>query len=336
MDLFEAMNIKPMLIGATGEAFDDPDFLYELKLDGERCIAYLDPTEGTVLRNKRNRNMLPLIPELAHIHLQVSHRCVLDGELIVIKDGMPNFFEIQRRSLMSNQFSIRVASNRFPASFIAFDLLYDRDQQITQLPLVERKARLEEILSENERIAVSRTVENRGVEFYRLTREQGLEGIVAKRKDSHYYLDRRTKDWIKIKNLQEEEFVICGYLEKAQGVVSLVLGKYDGAQITEADQSGLRNLHDLRYQGHVTLGVSGLAWQHIQAAKRSRAHPFAQEPPRGNERAVWLVPRLVCTVSYMMKTSGGSMRQPVFKGLRLDKTPDEVVKPPSPRQQGGF
>lgn len=317
MDLFEAKNIKPMLIGATGEPFDDPDYLYELKLDGERCIAYLDPGGGTVLRNKRNRNMLPLIPELTRIHLQVSRRCVLDGELIVIKDGMPNFFEIQRRSLMSNQFTIRVASARLPASFIAFDLLYEQDQQITHLPLVERKGRLEKILSEDERIAISRTLENQGVEFYQLTREQGLEGIVAKKKDSRYYLDRRTKDWIKIKNLQEEEFVICGYLEKEKGVISLVLGKYDGVQTPESNQRALR------YQGHVTLGVSSLAWQHIQAAKRSRAHPFAQEPPRGNERAVWLVPHLVCTVTYMMKTSGGSMRQPVFKGLRLDKTPIE-------------
>ena len=317
MDLFEAKNIKPMLIGATGEPFDDPDYLYELKLDGERCIAYLDPGGGTVLRNKRNRNMLPLIPELARIHLQVSRRCVLDGELIVIKDGMPNFFEIQRRSLMSNEFSIRVASRRLPASYIAFDLLYEQDYQITHLPLVERKGRLEKILSEDERIAISRTVENQGVEFYQLTREQGLEGIVAKRKDSRYYLDRRTKDWIKIKNLQEEEFIICGYLEKEKGVVSLVLGKYDGVQTPEP------NHRTLLYQGHVTLGISGLAWQYIQAAKRSRAHPFAQEPPRGNERAVWLVPHLVCTVTYMMKTSGGSMRQPVFKGLRLDKTPIE-------------
>ena len=101
MDLFESKNIKPMLIGEMQEAFDSPDYIYELKLDGERCIAYLDK-DSTDLRNKRNIKMLAKVPELSNIHKQVKCRCILDGELIVIKDGKPDFFEIQRRSLMSN------------------------------------------------------------------------------------------------------------------------------------------------------------------------------------------------------------------------------------------
>ena len=83
---------------ADGEPFDSPDYIYELKLDGERCVAYLDPREGTELRNKRNVKMLPKVPELAELHKQVKKRCILDGELLIIKDGKPNFAEIQRRS----------------------------------------------------------------------------------------------------------------------------------------------------------------------------------------------------------------------------------------------
>ena len=98
MDLFEQKNIHPMLIGADGEPFDSPDYIYELKLDGERCIAYLDPKEETELRNKRNVKMLPKVPELGDLHKQVKKRCILDGELLIIKDGKPNFAEIQRRS----------------------------------------------------------------------------------------------------------------------------------------------------------------------------------------------------------------------------------------------
>ena len=84
MDIFKRKNIKPMLIGETKEAFDSPDYIYELKLDGERCIAYLDE-EGTELRNKRNLKMLPKVPELSDIHKQVNCRCILDGELIILK-----------------------------------------------------------------------------------------------------------------------------------------------------------------------------------------------------------------------------------------------------------
>ncbi len=105
MDIFDTKNIKPMLIKNTREAFDSPDFIFELKLDGERCIAYLD-NNGTELRNKRNQKMLIKVPELSNIHKQIKSKCILDGELIVIEDGKPSFKEIQRRSLMTNTFKI--------------------------------------------------------------------------------------------------------------------------------------------------------------------------------------------------------------------------------------
>jgi len=116
MDLFESKVVKPMLIGEMQEAFDSPEYIYELKLDGERCIAYLDK-DVTELRNKRNIKMLVKVPELSNIHKQVKCRCILDGELIVIKDGKPNFYEIQRRSLMSNTFKIKLASSKLPSQF---------------------------------------------------------------------------------------------------------------------------------------------------------------------------------------------------------------------------
>ena len=155
-DLFESKFIKPMLIGEMAEAFDSADYIYELKLDGERCIAYLDPKIGTDLRNKRNVKMLPKVPELSDIHKQVKCRCILDGELIVIKDGKPDFFEIQRRSLTSNSFKIYLHSAKLPASFIAFDILYYNDHKTHSLPLMERKKLLEELIQDNERLSVSR------------------------------------------------------------------------------------------------------------------------------------------------------------------------------------
>ena len=162
MSMFEEKNIAPMLIGADGDAFDDVNYLFEIKWDGERCIAYLDPKTGTELRNKRNVKMLAKVPELSEIHKQVTKRCILDGELMVLKDGKPDFFEIQRRSLMSNRFRIELAAKQYPATFIAYDILYLDGKDVTLQPLEQRKALLQKTVRQNERLAISKTIEGQG------------------------------------------------------------------------------------------------------------------------------------------------------------------------------
>lgn len=309
MDLFEDKCIKPMLIGENQEAFDSPEYIYELKLDGERCIAYLDK-EVTDLRNKRNVKVLVKVPELSTMHKQVKYRCILDGELIVIKDGKPNFYEILKRSTLSNTFKIKLASAKLPASFTAFDILYYKDHSVTDLPLMERKKLLEKVIKENERFAISRYIEGEGIQFYKLAKANDLEGIVAKRKDSKYYQDKKTKDWIKIKYLLDDDFVVCGYIFKGKGVISIVIGQYSGNELT--------------YKGHVTLGISSEDYRRIETTPKLNYHPFANLPI-GNDNAVWIEPNLVCVVKYMMKTANGGLRQPVFKGLRNDKDPRDCI-----------
>lgn len=309
-DIFITKSIKPMLIGSEAEAFDSKDYLYELKLDGERCIAYLDPS-GTELRNKRNIRMLPKVPELSQIHKQVGCRCILDGELLIVHNGKPDFFLIQRRSLMSDPLKIQLESKRHPACFTAFDILYYKDHPVTDLPLTERKKLLQSVIKEeSSHLAVSRCIEEHGVAFYQLAEQQNLEGIVAKRKDSKYFFDKRTKDWIKCKYLKDSDYVVCGYIPKDNHMTSIILGQYRDKQLI--------------YKGHVTLGISGEAFQKICRLPRLRQP--AMDVPEGNENALWVQPNLVCTVKYMMKTESGSLRQPVFKGLREDKKPQECVE----------
>ncbi len=313
-DLFDQKNIKPMLIGAEGEAFDSPDYLYELKLDGERCIAYLDPQNGTELRNKRNIRMLPKVPELNDIHLCASVKCILDGELAVIKNGKPDFYEIQRRSLMSNPAKIELAAKQSPACFTAFDILYYEDHAVTDLPLTERKELLNKaIKQETPRFALSRVIESSGIAFYKLAEQQNLEGIVAKRRESRYYFDKRTKDWIKCKNLKDEDYVVCGYIPKENGMTSIILGQYASDK--------------LKYKGHVTLGVGGESFRKIREQARIPSPPF--DVPSESENAVWIEPNICCTVKYMEKTASGGLRQPVFKGIREDKEPIECKENPS-------
>lgn len=315
MDVFDAKNIKPMLIGANGDPFDDPDYIFELKLDGERCIAYLDPSSGAELRNKRNIKMLPKVPELNQIHSQVKKRCILDGELIVMIDGKPNFFEIQRRSLMSNSFKIELASQKHPAAFVAYDILYLDGLTLTGKPLTERKAALNKVIkSESCHLALSRVIDGRGAALYQLAEQQSLEGIVAKRKDSLYHLGQRTQDWIKIKNLLDDDFAVCGYIQKEKGIVSIVLGQYRDTSLI--------------YKGHVTMGVSRHDYTAISTHPRVSLPNFLSYPADsgGNDQAVWIRPDLVCTVKFMEYNDTGGLRQPVFKSLRLDKTAAECLE----------
>jgi ATP-dependent DNA ligase len=210
MDLFIEKNIKPMLISEMTEPFNSPDWIYELKLDGIRCIAYLD-TE-TELRNKRNDRLLPKVPELSGICKQVQEKCILDGELIILKNGVPDFYELQKRVLTSNHFKIQLSAGSFPACFVAYDILYLKDKQLTELPLTERKAILTETVKESPQLAVSRYIPEKGIELFEVAKSQSLEGVVAKKKSSKYYFDKRTKDWIKFKFLADQDFVVCGYI----------------------------------------------------------------------------------------------------------------------------
>lgn len=308
--LFEEKRISPMLIGEVSDAFDNPNYIYECKWDGERCIAYLDQDANTELRNKRNVKMLPKVPELSDIHKQVRKRCILDGELMVLKDGKPDFYEIQRRSLMNNTFRIELLSKKYPASFIAFDILYYDNEDISLLPLLERKKYLKKAISkESDRMAISKYIENNGIAFYNLVKQQELEGIVAKRKDSIYVQGKRTHDWIKCKVMATDDCIICGYIRKANNMTSLILGQYD-------------TKGNLIYRGHVTLGVS---LRHLNQYEYHVINlpPFASVPV-GNDGAVWLNPELVCVVE-SMPTNKEAFRQPVFKGIRLDKTPTECT-----------
>jgi len=303
MSIFDDKNIKPMLLGEIDKPFDSSDYIFELKLDGIRCLMYLDQNE-TQMRNKRNLNVNNIYPELKDINKNVKERCILDGEIIIMNEGRPDFYNLQRRAHMGNNLKIELAASKYPATFTAFDILYYKDKDISKLKLEERKEILSDIVTENERIAVSRFIPEKGIYLYNAALKLDLEGIVAKKKGSLYYFDKRSKDWLKIKNLKDEDFVICGYIQKEHNIVSLILGLYD-------------ENYELVYQGHVTTGVSSEDFKMILKVPEVKHSPFISI--QENKGAHFIAPILVCTVKYMMRTAGGGLRQPVFKGIRLDK-----------------
>lgn len=299
MDLFEKMDISPMLIAQEKAAFDSEEYIFELKLDGIRCIAYLDEN-GTKLQNKRNLSLNSRFPELSEIHKSVNGKCILDGELYVFHNGRPDFFKVQRRTILKDPFKIRRMSKMYTAIYTAFDILYYEGQNLEKKPLLERKKLLKEVVEENQKITYSRYIEYDGIALYELTKEKNLEGIVAKRKASFYYEGKRSKDWIKCKHMMEDDFIILGYKFLPDKFTSLLLGK-----MIEGKPKPISS---------VSLGVS-------LSKIKSRIKMIGEM----HEGYKLIYPDIVCTVKYMGLTEDGNMRQPSLKTIREDKLPDECI-----------
>ncbi len=305
MDIFETKNISPMLLEHISEPFNSEDYIFELKLDGIRCLAYLDERQ-TILKNKRNKDVTDVYPELKQIHKQIKKRCILDGELVSLnKDGSPNFFALQKRSLLTDKFRIELEMEKNKVNFVAYDILYLDDKQTTNLTLTERKKLLKNNIKENELLSISRIVENEGIKLFELTQQLSLEGIVAKKKNSTYQIGKRSKDWIKIKNLIDEDFYICGLMfDEDNQIKDLVLTtKVNGKYIN---------------RGKVYLNISKEEQNFILnfALTHTKNKPLFEI--YSDKNILWIEPKLVCTVQYMMQTKDGNLRQPVFKGLRTD------------------
>lgn len=302
-DLFHDKNISPMLLNEVKEPFDDKDYIYELKLDGIRCIAYLG--KEVVLQNKRFKDVSVIYPELLDMSKCVKKNTVLDGELVVLMDGKPDFYALQKRSLMGDRFRIQLAAKKNPVQFAAYDILYYDGKDLTDKPLMERKAILQEKVSEGNGLSISRYIEEQGIAFFNLAKEQDLEGIVAKKKDGLYHIGKRTSDWVKIKVMQDEDLLILGYQPDEDGIPKdLILGYYD--------EKG-----KLQCRGKVYLGISKEERAIILnfAKKNTVKSPWFEK----YKNAIWLKPELVGTVHFMHETENGGMRQSVWKGLRNDK-----------------
>ena len=303
MDIFDSKNISPMLISERVDPYDDEDSIFELKFDGIRCIAYIDD-QSTDLRNKRNMSLLTRFPELELLHERCLCKCILDGELNVLVNGKPDFYEVQRRTILTDPFKIQLAYKKHPANFVVYDIIYYKDKLVTDLPLIERKKLLDEVISETDILSKSRYVETNGIAMYKFAEDYNLEGVVGKRKTSLYWFGKRSKDWKKIKVLKEEDFVCIGYIPNKNSMTTLILAKYN-----DDDEYIITN--------HVSLGVS-IAKLRQHGMKVSNC-PI--DDLHGYSDATWIEP-MVCTIEYMPSEKEG-IRQPTFKSVREDKLPKE-------------
>lgn len=293
-------SITPMLIGKEREPFDSDEYLFELKMDGIRCLAFIENNKVD-LRNKRNIKLLPKFPEMKDLGKYVKHDCTLDGKLYCFHDGEIDFSKIQKRTFIKNPFKIQLESKQHPAVFTAFDILYDNKEDVTHLPLIERKNLLKQCIKETSHFNISRFIFHDGIQLYERTKELNLEGIVAKKIHSIYKINTRTNDWIKIKYLKDDDFVVVGYIEKEKGI-SLILAQYEHNALVYIGQviTSKQNLPKIQISDNFLFDIDDV---------------------------IWIKPHLVARVKFMERTQNNSLRQPVFVDFITDKDEKECKVP---------
>ncbi|QSW88430.1 DNA ligase D [Flavobacterium endoglycinae] len=309
--------IKPMLASLVNAPFDDPLWSYEIKWDGYRCIAYI--SSGNVsLASRNNKSFTDKYYPLTSALQQWKNNAVLDGEILVIKeDGKADFSALQNWRSEADGHLV----------FYIFDILWYNGINLMELELSDRQLILKQMLpTHDDRIRLSQTFDG-GLDFFETASKMGLEGIMAKRKDSLYIPDSRSKQWLKIKAKKRQEVVIAGYTKNdtsSKLFSSLLLGVYQNGTLLYTGKVGTgftdkmqREMMD-QFTPLITKTVPFENEPDINKPSR-----FRPDPPHA--QAVWLKPVLVCEVSYAEITSDGVFRHPSFEGMRSDKKASDVV-----------
>jgi bifunctional non-homologous end joining protein LigD len=300
---------------------DDEHWAFEIKWDGVRTVLFVEG--GRVRAQSRNDlDVTTAFPELADVGKFLGMTtCVLDGEVVALgEDGRPSFARLQHRMHVSNQREAKRRATADPVSFVAFDLLYIDGRMITDDTYDERRARLEALHLAGETFTTTETFRDvPGRDILDAATANGLEGVVAKRRDSPYRPGRRSPDWVKVKSFRTQEVVIGGWTEGR--------GERDGS--LGALLLGIPSDEGLRYVGKVGTGFSERARRELLAdlGPLSVTHsPFdAPLPARETANAHFVRPALVGEVAYGEWTPAGRLRHPTWRGLRPDKKPKEVV-----------
>ena len=319
--------LTPMLASIGQEMPYGEEWTFEPKYDGIRILAFV--ADGSVALLSRNGNpKTAQFPEIVSALTWLSRArkrpFVLDGEIVALEgDGPARFQHLQSRMHASDPRTISAHRTATPVAFIVFDVLLDGEETLTNDPQYVRREHLLQLLIPPvpHVLRVSDSIPADGSSLVAKAREQGWEGVIAKRIDAPYEPGKRSRAWLKLKIEQRQEFVVGGYTEPRNSreyLGAILLGYYDDAG-------------RLVYAGHTGGGFSGRTLEAMYrklVARERKTSPFAT-PPRTNERAHWVRPDLVVEVKFNEWTADGKLRQPIFVGLRDDKDPRDVRREPS-------
>lgn len=313
--------VTPMAALPVNKLPSGSEWLYELKWDGYRALLIKDGSHVEI-RSRNDKDLTTMYPGIvAAGRRQKIKQVVLDGEIVALcADGRPSFQTLQHRS----------AHPRHQIVFYVFDVLYADGEDLTGEPLEARRARLPALVNIGAAMRLSQDLPGSVEEIVKAVRAAGIEGVIAKRRDSSYQPGERCSDWVKFKLERQQEFVIGGYRpDGANGLDALLVGYYEGK--------------DLRFAGKVRAGlVPHVRREVLSQLKPLQVHdcPFANLPDAGVGRwgggitadqmreLHWTEPRLVAQVRFVEWTAEGRLRHAAFLGLRIDKSAREVRRDP--------
>ena len=301
-----------MLAKEADKAFDSADWIYEIKWDGYRAVAEVSSNE-IKLYSRNGIDFAQNYPIVATALKSIKHDAILDGEIVVLNEnGVPDFQKIQHYADNTN----------FPICYYVFDLLSLDGNDLTHLPLTDRKELLQKLLPKSDVIKYSDHVTEKGISFFEAAVKNNLEGIMAKKANSEYYAGKRTSDWLKIKNHKSADVIICGYTAPTGGrkhFGSLVLGIMKENKLVHAGHAGTG------YDDEMLETVFNLLQPLVQ-----NDSPFTEKIITNN-KVTWVKPTIVCEVKFTEWTKDEKLRHPVFLRIRNDKnvkqTDMEAQKP---------
>lgn len=296
---------RPQLATLADEPFDNKDWIFETKFDGYRALAQIKDKKATLI----SRNGIAFndkYPEIAEALNGISQNMILDGEIVIEdKQGQSHFQWLQNHDENPKRGKLR---------FYVFDILYFQGYDLRELELLQRKKILKAILPKHKDIIYSEHIQENGIKAFQTAQKNGGEGVIAKKANSKYHIDKRSKDWLKIKTVKQQEMVIGGFTNpqgERKGIGALLCGYYkDG---------------EFHYSGKVGTGFSEKVLEELRNKLdklERKTSPFVKPPKLAGTH--WVSPKLVAQLKFSEFTETGSMRHPVFLGLREDKKPEDV------------
>lgn len=310
--------LTPMLATLVDTPFDKPGWVYEVKWDGYRAMAFMNNGKAELKsRNDKsfNEKFYPVYDSIKNWNINA----IVDGEIVVVGDkGVSHFGNLQNwRSEADGELV-----------YYVFDIIWLDGKDLTELSLLQRREILKWVIPDDDRIRLSEIFTESGTDFYKAAKQNGLEGIIAKRADSAYYPGVRTDNWLKIKANKRQEMVIGGYTindDTSKPFSALLVGVYEKGKLVYTGKIGtgfgIKAQQDMLklFKPLVTSTVPFSEEPDVNKPSRFRA-----KPPHAS--VIWLKPKLVCEVSFAEMTSDGVMRHPSFEGLRIDKKANDVIR----------
>jgi bifunctional non-homologous end joining protein LigD len=308
--------IEPMECALVSTLPEGPDWTYELKLDGYRAIGVKTSRE-TILYSRNRKNFNKRFPQIAKALDDLPADTVIDGEVVALDEsGRPDFHGLQH-----------FTAERSLIRYFVFDLLIFEGRDLTNLPLTERRKLLKSIKLRSGWIGVSEQFDISADQMLAVVREQGLEGFVAKRKDSLYEPGKRTGFWAKMRINKGQEFVNGGLMPGPHGVDSIIVGYYRGKDL----------VYVARVRNGFVPATRRMVYEKLKPLVTDKC-PFVNLPETGRARwgeildaekmkkCVWVRPKLVAVIEFLEWTEGDRLRHSKFVALRDDKDPREVIK----------